>query len=340
VRVTVAVVLLFVLSARATARADDAPPVEIDVAPCVDVQPEVLQKLVQIELGTSIGGDADAATRAALTRVSITCVDAQTEIRLDDGITRKTMTRRVDLDPVDPSARTRLLALTTAELVVASWIELTLDPPALEPAGPPPPPVAREQARAKARIEADLGARDRDRDSDADRSIWELGIGVGGRLWTGEPEPLLGAEVEIVHRPDPAFGWLAAVGFERGFDRPEVPEGRIALSGFDLVAAGLVHTRLGRADLAAGLGAFVSMTVIEGLPNPDLSLQGHDARMFTAGPILLLRARLRLGERVGIMFETSGGPVTLPARATSSGMDVATLEGARLAATLGLGVSL
>jgi hypothetical protein len=117
------------------------------VDPCVPIDPEKFQRLLAVELGaTPDNGKSGSAYGSA--SISLTCVDGRVQLELDDAVTRKSMKRRVDLRQITPSARTRLMALTTAEFVLASWLETRLDkePDALEPAGPPPPSAAEAQA--------------------------------------------------------------------------------------------------------------------------------------------------------------------------------------------------
>ena len=104
------------------------------VDPCVPIDRRKFQELLAVELGaTPDYGKLERANGSA--RVSLTCVDGQVQLELDDDVTRKSMRRRVDLLRVDPETRTRLMALTTAEFVLASWLEIRLDKQhdALEP---------------------------------------------------------------------------------------------------------------------------------------------------------------------------------------------------------------
>lgn len=53
-------------------------------------------------------------------------------VRIDDFLTRKRIERTFDLEQTDPRARARALALSTAELLRASWAELAIAEPSIE----------------------------------------------------------------------------------------------------------------------------------------------------------------------------------------------------------------
>jgi hypothetical protein len=83
-----------------------------------------------------------------VTRTIIECNGPRAVLRVGDPLSRKVVQRTIDLGSFEPKARGRLLALATAELVVASWTELETNPnPKVEPAGPPPHAKARAAAR-------------------------------------------------------------------------------------------------------------------------------------------------------------------------------------------------
>ena len=83
-----------------------------------------------------------------VTRIIIECTGPRAVLRVGDPLSRKVVQRTIDLSTSEPKARGRLLALATAELVVASWTELETNPkPRVEPAGPPPPAKVRDAAR-------------------------------------------------------------------------------------------------------------------------------------------------------------------------------------------------
>ena len=84
----------------------------------------------------------------------------------------------------------------------------------------------------------------------------------------------------------------------------------------------------------------MTMTLVEGLPDPDAAIRGHVVRLVTAGPALTGRVSLWIGDRVGLVLRVVGGAVTLPAKATAADRAVVRLDHARLGADLGLTVGL
>jgi hypothetical protein len=111
----------------------------------------------RVELATPGGED-----EVALARVSIEaarCEPGASEflVTVDDVATRKSVRRAVDLSDVPTANRARALALAVAELVRASWLELTLpDVPSVT--APVPQPV-RDAVRLRAAAGATPGAR-------------------------------------------------------------------------------------------------------------------------------------------------------------------------------------
>lgn len=155
--------LLFSLAPRAlcaqtpTAEPDGAPPplpprVLLQVQPCAGagLEPERFARMLRAELAgdgverldlATPGAPADA-TLARLT-VEFPACEAHPEqflLAVDDAATRKSVRRVVDLSDVGATGRPRALALALAELLRASWLELTL-PTAPEPAAPVPAPI-------------------------------------------------------------------------------------------------------------------------------------------------------------------------------------------------------
>lgn len=314
-------------------RADAAPPVAVDVDACVPVDRSALETLVAIELGTSIGASAAASRRAALTRVRIGCAQAGVAILLDDGLTRKSITRVVDLASVEADARTRLLALATAELVVASWIELTLEPPPVAPVGPPPPPRVRSAAT---RVVLERRPR-------RTRPRVDLGTGVQGTLWTSRPGPLggVGAQLDVTHRVFEHLGWNASAGFERGFVRVAVEEGAVDMTTtVHGTLAPILHGKFGAFDLAAGAGYFFAFVYLEGHARTGADLAGREVRAPVAGPALVGRVALRVDDRLAVVLRAEGAFLTLPERAVAPGGTVLDLDGARVALAVGLAIGL
>lgn len=99
-------------------------------------------------LSAELGSELVDAPGPGITTAVVVCTNSDAELEVHDPLSRKVVTRHIDLGDAAPKARARLVAIATSELVFASWSELETNPdPQVEPAGPPPPPAAREAAR-------------------------------------------------------------------------------------------------------------------------------------------------------------------------------------------------
>src|ERR1700742_836714 len=119
------------LSASRGAVARNALSVELELAPCVANDAAGLGRVVQAELGSAIAVSAEPETeapqtpRADVARVRVTCEDALIELEVQDPVTGKKLSRHLQIPPDLAAARARVLGLSIAELVAASWIELS-----------------------------------------------------------------------------------------------------------------------------------------------------------------------------------------------------------------------
>jgi hypothetical protein len=126
------------------AAAQDRLRVNVELRNCNELsQPEV-RRVLSAELSAHLAEERSSD----VTRIIIECNGPRAVLRVGDPLSRKVVQRTIDLGSAEPKARGRLLALATAELVVASWTELETNPnPRVEPAGPRPPAKVRAAAR-------------------------------------------------------------------------------------------------------------------------------------------------------------------------------------------------
>src|SRR5262249_26531050 len=84
----------------------------------------------------------------SVTEVLVSCERSRVIVRVRDPISRKDIQRSFDIALSDPRARSRLVALASSELILASWVELRVNPkPRVVPEGPEPSPQAVQAAR-------------------------------------------------------------------------------------------------------------------------------------------------------------------------------------------------
>jgi hypothetical protein len=97
-------------------------PIRVDT--CVPIEVAKFRRLLAIELSTA---PDDSLYKAGSPSIALSCVDIWVLIVVEDT-RHSSMSRRVDLQRVDPSARTRLMVLAVAELLLANRVERRSEP--------------------------------------------------------------------------------------------------------------------------------------------------------------------------------------------------------------------
>ena len=121
-----------------------APPVRLSMSDCRELDSAEVERLFKAELDAG----PSSATENDVTDVRISCSGARASVKVLDRLSRKTVERSFELSFFVGPARNRLVALGAAELVLASWAELSTNPrPRAEPEGTPPSDEARISAK-------------------------------------------------------------------------------------------------------------------------------------------------------------------------------------------------
>src|SRR5207244_957590 len=102
-------VQVFTPISRAQPSSGNHPLVKLGIGSCVGVPVEEVRKIVGVELGALLVAEGETPT-ADVTVIDVQCGPA-IELRVDDPITGKSLTREIDLSKEAASARPRLLAL-------------------------------------------------------------------------------------------------------------------------------------------------------------------------------------------------------------------------------------
>jgi hypothetical protein len=207
--------------AGGTARADAQEGIAIDVSTCDRIDAGEVTRLLHLELSTLIGTSGTVPSLV----VVLECEEAGAiRIRVADPVTDKVVERRIPApNPTDPGAE-RIVALSTAQLVLASWLEVLL--PARKEASPEPAAgdagdraIARHAAtralptaRTRTDFEPSAIAGVRVRDSASPFALWHTGVGLGA--WLGRQ-----------------WGLFAEVGLEMGSSERERGEIAATLAG-------------------------------------------------------------------------------------------------------------
>lgn len=318
--------LAWLLLAVAGARAQgNAPQVSVLVDPCVPVDHAKLERLLAIELGTST---SQGAMHPAPTRVSVACSVQGIELRIEDALTRKSMSRTLPASSFAGAESTRLLALAIAEFVVASWIELNVQStPAVEPVGPAPNASERRMAErvVAKRAPPPIAPRNNSVSAALDAGVWSsndgLMLGGGLRLW------------QLAFAP---IAWAAAA--DVGVTSVNVSSGTIDVTSMSLALALAMHLRFGSGALFTGPGGRIGLAIVSGDPKDRTQAEGKSFSAWIGGPIWLSRLELWAGERVRLGLELEIGLATLPVRATVEKEEVFAMEGVWISSALTLGV--
>lgn len=205
------------------------PQVSVYVDPCFGLQQDRVDAQLRLELDPRVELLPGGEHRPDLTFVDLSCKDTKVLMQLHDPVTAKSMQRLLDFDAsLGEDARTRLLALSIAEFVQASWMELELEPPPPEVEVRTPeqdtaqvtPPPARELARRVATAPTRAWALQVDSSAQSEfievgdelRPAWGAGLGIGA-----------------AHRIGSAFVWSASAQYS--FAALDLPPGRVAVQG-------------------------------------------------------------------------------------------------------------
>jgi hypothetical protein len=309
------------------AQAQPAPAVAVEVDPCVPVDHAKLHELLAIELGTST---AQGRAASAPTWVSVGCGPTGIELRVQDGVTRKSMARVLPSSSFSDASSTRLLALAIAEFVVASWIELSVQPaPAVEPVGPPAGESARRVAQHVIEGRAPQPPEPR---VPSERT---LSLGPAVQLWSAHDALLLGAGARVVLPLAELLVWTLSADF--GAASVDVAYGELGLFTASLALALAVQARIDSVSFQLGPGGRIGFTRMVADPDP-LRAEGDDFLAPYGGPIWLSRVVLRAGEHMRLALEAEVGLTTLPARAEIEGEGIALeLDGVSMTSVVSLG---
>ena len=225
-----------------------------------------------------------------MTQIRIACDGPAVQTTVVDPITGKQLTRTMDLPAQGSSAvAARAVALGAAELVITSWMELTMSPRAERaPEQPPSSPSASEELRRAAQ---DRALRRAGREGGAARVLvlgqaagpftgMGLGWGAGLRLgWTfarrwidrGETSGRPGIALELTETRADADAGPAA--------------GSVRASTWSAALRATFTLRRGRTSLDLGAGGRFGLARLSGTPADATRTRGGTLAGTWAGPI-------------------------------------------------------
>ena len=256
------------------------------------------------------------------------------------------MERVLRRDQLSGDEAERLLALSVAEFVVASWIELSVQPkPSVEPVGerPTTAETSRVQQVVEQRVEVPLGPKE---------PTWSLSGTAVLHAWPGAAAECYGGALKLSHRLLPALAFAIDGQFQVGG-----AVGRSSMPGFEaerfeldimhasLGAALLGHLALGPLEFYGGVGVRIAWVRItpdqRDVPQPIASGGAPSGGAFVA-----VRLAAGLSSALRFVVDLEAGYVALPvdglAGAEGEGLGVETilrLQEMWVSAALGLALA-
>ncbi len=256
----VAALLVVLATSSATWADDGASGVTLEIAPCVRADAAAVRKYFELELGSERTRAADGA------HIEIDCAGELIELRVNDPLTGKSLSRRIDPGP--PAGRNRLIALAVLELMVASWSELETTPRhAVEPADTTPDPAAESSARAVIRHRIP-------REHAGTQISAVTGVAMGA--------PAVGVGVRAIRA-----GSTLGVGVDVVVRRQvrQVNLGRITETELGGAVMGLAYYRRGHAWVRGAAGARLGYASAEGLTT-DPGVVAGEVSGVAGGPLV------------------------------------------------------
>lgn len=296
--------------AQPLAASTELSPVVTTVDPCVPVDLLHFRRLLSIELGTSIDYQPSAPREPGRTWVHLACAPAGIVLNLEDGVTGKSMARILDASEIEPADSTRLLALSVAEFVVASWVELRAVPrPTLPVVGAAPPSASSDVAARAAQRVLDQ--------NDPDFLPFEAAAGLGIDTFTSHRGILPTGSLRLqIALPPVAF----TIGGDIGFFGVPVVSDSSRVGTIDVIRASGVAALLFGGDFddfSLWGGPGVRFGVLRLSSHSEIA-NLQDKRLLEAhgGVLLLGRLNHRFEDHFSLGLEVELGAITLPVEAS------------------------
>lgn len=271
------------------------------------------ERQVMLDLEDCLGADADAVRRILAAELGDTLIafgresdvpDADLLVRADCGIesaivvlthapTALRFEQRVDLANAAPNARTRLLALSLAELVASTWAAAEALPPPAPPAPPRPRPSAPEPASSPPPEPEPIPAPLPDPDLPLPPPTRPVGVrAVAAFRVSGAPAHVsggagLGLEVGLPFN----LGVGADFRYEQG-EADVGPLGDVVMRVAWGTLLALVRPIVDWSSVSVGVGAKLGVAWLEGRPNAGVEGLTHSG--FVAGPVVATHVALHL----------------------------------------------
>ena len=286
-----------VLCAAGIGNAGPSPEISLDIDRCPALPREEVLRLAALELDARVVPSPSPSSSSSspdlhVTQIRITCNGPSVRTTVVDPITGKQLTRTMDLPVKGTAVAARTVALSAAELVITSWMELTMSPRAEPGPEPPAPAAASEELRRAAQDRAERRA---GHDGGAARVLvlaqaagpfTGMGVGWGGGLrlgWTlarrwidrGETTGRPGLELELDQTRASADAGAGA-----GDDL-----GSVRASTWSAALRATFTLRRGRTSLDLGAGGRFGLARLSGTPADASRTRGGTLAGTWAGPV-------------------------------------------------------
>ena len=314
-----------------------APPtlaVGLDVEDCSSLRGDEIARLVALEL------DAPVTTAAAageqITRVRVVCVDSRIEITVFESLTGTQMKRTVALAANEKNVVARLIAIAASELVITSWIELTLPRPSVASATTPAPSPELRRA-AEERAYRHLPPRASSGYllllANAVGPFTGIGLSWGGGLrlgWTPGSAPAPDVDVRLVRR--------LGADLDLGVARTEVGSalGTAQISMWSTALRASLRLYRGRAWLDAGAGGRVGLARMTAVPFDPAVARGGTLAGTWGGPLAYVGVGVRIWRFVVAMGIEAGAVLRDVSGLVDDGTSIS-VSGRWLSGTVGIG---
>ncbi len=314
--------LAWVVAGLLWAVSESPPRVSLVVDSCPGIDVDEVRRIVAVELGALLGG-ASTERPEDTTRVHSACAGGTALVSVDDPMTGKSLARRVDLGSVPRVAASRLLAVAIAELVAASWIELTANPvPAIPRPDATASPAARRWAEGIVRRSP----------------LWRMQLAITGSAAGVPTLPTFGAGLAARYL---AGSHLASGGDVRvEYARRAFANGTAHVVMLSTGLVGWYRHDAGWAEVAVGTGGRVGSAWIAGEPQADSNLRGRTVSGPFLGPLFTAELARTLAPGVTIALAVEAGTVVLPVIGRAGDRRVVGVDGPWLGVAVAAGLEL
>lgn len=289
---------------------------------CADLSEARVRDLAALELTTKVVAPQARHLPGALVLVS--CRGAEVSIHVTDSMTGKLVMRTFTLQEAERDVRARAIALAVAELVLTSWLELTLPQPTQNEGLASHASEDRREASAIAHRRTGRGAY-----LDGVLAFAEVGGTFRATPWTRG----VGLRLSLVFA-QPALTMDADLSATLASYRTAL--GGVRVNTWSLALRPALRWQRGPWLSTAGVGARVGLARIQGSPADPNAARGRSLVGTWGGPLVhanvgvnLAYFATRLGGEAGYSLHGVSGSV--------EGRDRAGVRGAWLMVSLGFG---